>query len=125
MDCHHSIRKSRQNLYHSCDSKGNLDPRRVHDVLELDEDALSGLGAEVDLVLRSCRSAHEAEEHQIELARLRELSRFACERGRYFLRMSSQVKLDVGDHGHVLLSSPLYPHVESAAVVGWSDQLRG
>src|SRR5262245_53662497 len=54
------------------DAEGHLDARRVHDVLELDEDALSGFGAEVGLVVLGRGGADVGLEHQVELAGLGE-----------------------------------------------------
>ena len=52
------------------DAEGRTHPRRLHHVLEVDEDALGRFGTEVDGVRGVFDGAYERLEHQVEVANL-------------------------------------------------------
>ena len=56
------------------DAERRLPPRDLRDVLEVDEDALRGLGAQVGVLPRLLERADSRLEHEVELARLREVA---------------------------------------------------
>ena len=56
------------------DAERHLPAGGIHDVLEVDEDALRRLRAQPDLVGGILHRAHEGAEHQVETARLGELA---------------------------------------------------
>ena len=62
------------------DAERHLDPRRVHDVLEVDEDPLRGFRAEVGCIVFGTESADDSLEHEIEVARRSQIPTISSER---------------------------------------------